>query len=232
MAYEIAIIIPTLNEARFIQRTLDSLAPLACGAEIVVVDGGSTDGTADIARRAGVRVFGAKKGRGTQLHSGACATSAPILWFLHADTLVSRDAVERIKACLAAPEVAGGNFNLQFDGSSRGARQLTFIYPKLRRLGLCYGDSGIFVRRGIYERIGGFEPYPIFEDIDLVRRIRREGRFVHLDACLTTSSRRFEGRSFALTFAHWSALQVLFWLGVSPVRLNRWYAPVRVSKEA
>jgi hypothetical protein len=104
---------------------------------------------------------------------------------------------------------------------------LTWLYPRLRRLGLCYGDSGIFVRREAYQQLGGFRAYPIFEDLDLVQRLRKIGRVLHLPASVTTSSRRFEGRSFALTFARWSGLQVLYWLGVHPRTLGRLYTPIR-----
>jgi GT2 family glycosyltransferase len=92
---------------------------------------------------------------------------------------------------------------------------------------LCYGDSAIFVRARVYREAGGFKPFPIFEDLDLVRRLRARGRLVHLSAQVVTSSRRFEGRSFARTFARWSFLQALYWLGVSPHTLDRLYAPVR-----
>ncbi|HEX8187073.1 MAG TPA: hypothetical protein VF586_01900, partial [Pyrinomonadaceae bacterium] len=104
-------------------------------------------------------------------------------------------------------------------------------YPRLRLLGLAYGDSGFFVRRAAYERAGGFKPFPLFEDLDLLRALRRQGRFVQAEACVVTSSRRFEGRSFALTFARWSLLQCLYWLGVSPHTLARLYAPVRGARE-
>ncbi len=97
----------------------------------------------------------------------------------------------------------------------------------LRILGLCYGDSGIFIRRDIYHRIGGFRALALFEDLDLLRRLRRAGRFVHLPAKIRTSSRRFEQRNFALVWLHWTALQVLYWCGISPNRLARWYRHVR-----
>jgi len=92
---------------------------------------------------------------------------------------------------------------------------------------LCYGDSAIFVRASVYRAVGGFRPFPIFEDLDLVRRLKGRGPLVHLRARVVTSSRRFEGRSFAYTFARWSFLQILYWLGVSPHALGRLYAPVR-----
>ena len=95
---------------------------------------------------------------------------------------------------------------------------------------MAYGDSGIFVRRAAYERAGGFKPFPVFEDLELLRALWRQGRFVQADACVVTSSRRFEGRSFALTFARWSLLQGLSWLGASPHTLARLYAPVRGAR--
>jgi hypothetical protein len=100
---------------------------------------------------------------------------------------------------------------------------MTWLYPQLRRLGLSYGDSAIFVRRNAYEQIGGFKPFPIFEDLDLLRELRRIGAFVHVPATVVTSSRRFEGRSFVITFTRWIVMQLVYWLGVSPRRLGRFY---------
>jgi rSAM/selenodomain-associated transferase 2 len=228
---EVSIIIPTLDEARSIGATLGAAARAGAGVEVIVVDGGSTDGTAELARAAGARVVSAPKGRGAQLHAGACAARGRALWFLHADTLAPEGSARLIVEALANPRVVGGNFAVRFDGEARAARFLTWLYPQLRRLGLCYGDSGIFVRREAYERAGGFKPFPVFEDLDLLRALWRQGRVVHLPAAVVTSSRRFEGRSFALTFARWSFLQTLYWLGVHPDRLGRMYAPIRTGKK-
>ena len=140
-----------------------------------------------------------------------------------ADTTAPAEASERILEALCDATVVGGNFRVRFDGARPAARFLTWLYPHLRKLGLCYGDSGIFVRRDAYRRVGGFKPFPIFEDLELVRRLRRIGRMVHVPATVVTSSRRFAGRSFTLTFARWSALQVLYWLGVHPRRLGGMY---------
>jgi GT2 family glycosyltransferase len=126
-------------------------------------------------------------------------------------------------AALQDRSVVAGNFGLLFDGESRAARQLTAIYPMLRWLNLCYGDSGIFVRRSAYEAIGGFRPFALFEDLDLLKRLRRAGRFVHLKTRIVTSSRRFEQRNFAAMWLHWTALQALYWAGVDPKKLARWY---------
>lgn len=227
---DVSIVIPTLNEAASIARTLESVAHLRGVREIVVVDGGSADETACIARAHGARIIEAPRGRGVQLHAGACATGGECLWFLHADTCPPVDAAERIIEALEDPRIVGGNFSLCFDGTSGPARFLTRMYPHFRKVGLCYGDSGIFCRRSAYERSGGFQPYPIFEDLDLIKRLKQCGSFVHLPCQITTSSRRFEGRSFTWTFARWMTMQVLYWIGVSPHQLGRLYAPIRGRK--
>ena len=224
----LSIIIPTFNEAPSIGATLDALARLRGRVEVIVVDGGSHDRTAEIVCARGLSIIRSERGRGLQMHRGASAARGEVLWFLHADTIPGPDAAERIVEALGRDtEVFGGNFEVRFDGTRRAARFLTWLYPRLRKLGLCYGDSAIFVRARAYEEAGGFKPFPIFEDLDLVRRLRRLGRMVHLRATVVTSSRRFEGRSFLLTFARWSALQVLYWAGVHPRTLGRLYAPVR-----
>jgi rSAM/selenodomain-associated transferase 2 len=219
----LSVIIPALNEARSIGATIDALNELSGSAEVIVVDGGSRDGTVELLSVRGVRVIKSERGRGLQMHAGACAARGEVLWFLHADTLAPADAAERIREALSDARTVGGNFRIRFDGERRAARFLTWLYPQLARLGLCYGDSGIFVRREAYERSGGFQPFPIFEDLDLIRKLRRTGRMARVEATVVTSSRRFEGRSFTLTFARWAALQTLYWLGVHPRRLGRMY---------
>jgi rSAM/selenodomain-associated transferase 2 len=223
----VSIIVPTLNEASQIRKTILALQELEGEKEILVVDGGSGDGTVAIARASGVIVRQSARGRGAQQHAGACDARGEILWFMHADTIPPPHALADIANALRDPSVAGGNFGLTFDGASRAARQLTAIYPTLRWLNLCYGDSGIFVRRATYENIGGFRPFALFEDLDLLKRLRRAGRFVHLRTRIVTSSRRFENRNFGLIWLHWTALQVLYWGGVSPDLLARWYRQTR-----
>ncbi len=223
----ISIIVPVLNEEARIQGIVQSLQKLSGDKEIIVVDGGSTDRTVELACSQGVRVIRAPRGRGQQMHQGALEATGDALWFVHADSIPPASALHEITQALKDKSLAGGNFGLLFDGSSRAARQLTAIYPMLRVLGLCYGDSGIFVRRDVYEKIGGFAPLALFEDLDLLRRLRRAGRFVHLPCRLTTSSRRFEERNFALIWLHWMTLQVLYWCGVSPNWLARWYRHAR-----
>jgi len=223
----VSIIVPALNEAAQISKTLTTLEALDGDKEILIVDGGSEDNTIEIVRQRGVPVLTCARGRGVQLHAGALASHGDVLWFVHADTLPPTNALAEIHFALQDRTAIGGNFGLTFDGETRAARQLTAIYPFLRWLNLCYGDSGIFVRRESYEKIGGFRPFALFEDLDLLKRLRREGRFVHLPCRIVTSSRRFENRNFALMWAHWTALQVLYWGGVSPNLLARWYRHAR-----
>lgn len=222
----VSIIIPTLNEASTIDAAVAALERWRGKVEVIVADGGSSDGTLERAREYELLTIGAPRGRGPQMNSGARAAKGEILLFLHADTRLPDEALTMIESALEDPAVCGGNFELRFDGGTRAARLLTRIYPFLRLGGMCYGDSAIFVRRQVFEALGGFRNFPIFEDVDLFRRLKRAGRFVRLPAYATTSSRRFEGR-FIRTFALWSLLQVLYWLGVSPQRLGRLYRIAR-----
>src|SRR5260370_4773308 len=219
----LSIIIPALNEGHSIGVTLDAVSRLSGRVELIVVDGGSDDETCEISSACGAKVITSERGRGMQMHRGACAAQGGVLWFLHADTIVPAEAVKCMAQALGDPTVVGGNFKVSFDSTGRTARFMTWLYPQLCRLGLCYGDSAIFVRREAYERIGGFKSFPIFEDLDLMKRLRKQGRVVHLPAVVITSSRRFGGRNFPLTFARWAGLQVLYWLGIKPTTLARFY---------
>ena len=223
----VSVIIPTLNEAFGIAATLRAVFALDPGLEVIVVDGGSEDGTANAASREGAHVIQSGRGRGVQLHTGAAQAQGEVLWFVHADTLPHPRALADIEAALRDPGVAGGNFRLRFDGGSLGARFLNRLQGLRALLGWHYGDNTIFVRREIYWTIGGFRPYPLFEDADLVKRIEYVGRFVTLTGPVTTSSRRFEKGRFLSTSLLWSALQALYWLGIPPRALALFYTPVR-----
>ena len=224
----VSIIIPTFDEASCLQQTFDAIARVQGNIEVIVADGGSDDSTTEIARLAGARVIECERGRGLQMHSGASTARGQALLFLHADTILPRNAATLIENCLSEDALTvGGNFEVRFDSPSRAARFMTWLYPRLGQLGLYYGDSGIFVRAAAYEETGGFRSFPIFEDVDLVRRLKRKGRMKHLPIAVMTSSRRFENRWFVFTLVRWSTLQVLYWLGVSPIKLGRFYGPGR-----
>jgi rSAM/selenodomain-associated transferase 2 len=226
----LSIIIPTLNEAASIDRVLAAVAKIEGPTEVIVVDGGSKDDTAQLVRARGVRLIESERGRGAQMQAGARASGGEVLWFLHADTIPPRDSLKLIAGSLSDPKVISGCFDVYFDSRRISVHFLCWFYRRLRSFGVCYGDAAIFVRREAYELVGGYKSLALFEDLDLVRRLRRYGRMARVPAAVTTSARRFERRSFALTFARWTFLQILYWLGVSPQRLNRLYAPIRDAK--
>lgn len=221
----ISIIIPTFNEAGEIGTTLAELRSLGGKTEIIVADGGSDDDTATIARKLGAVVVESPRGRGDQMHAAALVSSGEILWFVHADSRPAPDALNEILSTLEDLSVAGGNFTLRFTGESRPAKFMTWFYRHIRKIGLLYGDSGIFVRRNVYERVGGFKSLPLFEDLDLIYRLRTIGKLATLDSEIITSSRRFENRAFLPVFVRWIVFQCLYWIGVSPHRMARIYHP-------
>jgi rSAM/selenodomain-associated transferase 2 len=223
----ISIIVPCLNERKVIDSTLASLLQTAPDIEIIVVDGGSSDGTLKRLVHPRIQVLQTRKGRGHQLDFGTRQARGSMLWFLHADTLITPEAENALRKVARDAAIHGGNFQLIFDGPTIGAKCMTGIYGSLRWLGLCYGDSGYFVRAETYKAVGGFRDYPIFEDLDLLRRLRRVGRFVRLPANVITSSRRMEQRTFPVMFAYWTFLQILYWIGWDPRRLEKLYREVR-----
>ena len=223
----VSIIVPALNEEKQIASTLQALQALTGEKEILVADGGSDDRTVEIATSLGVRVVPCERGRGRQIRTAALEAKGTVLWFVHADTRPQNGALESIHDSLRNGATAGGNFGLVFEGDHYSARQMTSIYPYLRRLGLSYGDAGIFMRRSVYEAIGGCRDYPLFEDLDMIQRMMRHGNFVHLQTKIFTSARRFSGPQYGRVWALWITLQLLYWAGVSPHRLARWYRLAR-----
>lgn len=231
---QLSVIIPTFDDELTIEKTLDALSRLVNVDEIIIVDGGSVDKTIKIVesypKNKPLRLIKfAENNRGKQLHEGTLHSVGEVFWFLHADTRPVQGCAKQIKQYMRYAEVVGGNFEVVFEGDNRTARFLRRLYPNLRSLNLIYGDSAMFVRRETYEKIKGFKPLPLFEDVDLYKRLVKKGRFVHVNLTMTTSSRRFQNRSFIWTFARWSIFQGLYWLGVPPRILAKRYQQIRES---
>lgn len=221
----ISVVIPTLNEAESLGPLLDALAAEPEAKEMIVVDGGSRDGTTEIARGRGAHLIACGPGRGQQLACGAEAALGEALLFLHADTRFPKGGLAAIERALAeCPERAGGNFRLLFDGGTPFDCWLAGFYAWFRRHGLYYGDSGIFVRRHVYQELGGIRPLPIMEDYDFSRRLERARETCCIEAPpLVTSSRRFRGRSRLAIVYGWLKIHLLYHLGIPPTRLARIY---------
>lgn len=217
-----SIIIPTLNEAACITHTLAGVAALPGNVEVVVVDGGSTDETCALAQDS-ARVMQSARGRAAQMNAGAQAASGEVLLFLHADTLLPPGALDAVQAALADPAVNAGCFRLGFDkpGWAYGFYSLCTRLPWHR---MVFGDRAIFVRRQVFEAVGGFPVQAIFEDLDFFRRLHRQpGRLAYLPLAVTTSARRFEQHGPVRQQFRNVALWTLRNMGVSPHTLQRFY---------
>jgi len=222
----ISIVIPAWREATTIRACVE--AALAISEDVLVVDAGGGDETTSLAEAAGARVIQAsRKGRGPQLHQGALATAGEILLFLHADVVAEPGARAAIEHALDDRAVIGGNFELRFVPESRVARLFTWVNHVRRGFGIYYGDSAIFVRREVYEALGGFRDVPILEDYELVRRLEKRGKTAYIrNVRVLASARRFEAHPFR-TLLIWVLIQSLFMVGVPPKRLARLYADLR-----
>ncbi len=225
----ISVVIPTWNEAGRLPALLAQLQAESPPPEIIVSDGGSTDCTVEIALAHGARCIGGRPGRGEQLARGVTAARGNTILMLHADSQFPRGGLAAISTALSErAEAPGGNFRLLFDGEDTFSRWLEGFYAWLRRRGVYYGDSGIFVRRATLDAIGGVRPIALMEDFDLVRRLERAGPTINIDTpALTTSSRRFANRGAIAIVSGWAWLHVLYTLGVAPHRLARVYDSAR-----
>ena len=219
----ISAIIPALNERSSIERALGCTA--RPGVERIVVDGGSTDGTAAAARALGAeRVISCAPGRAEQMNAGYRAAGGDALLFLHADTWLESGWDSALREALEDEAVAGGAFRLRFE-SSRAAYRCIEAGAMLRArvLGLPYGDQGLFVRRQALEAAGGIAPVPIFEDLDLVRSICSAGRLAILRPRAFTSPRRYERRGLIGTVLRNNLALGAYLLGLDREAVRAWY---------
>jgi rSAM/selenodomain-associated transferase 2 len=225
---KLSVIVPMLNEERAIAPALDAIAASASGSglsvEVIVVDGGSSDRSRDEARPRCARLLVAPRGLARQMNAGAAAAEGDALAFVHADTLVPRSFARDIAAALADPAVVGGRFDLRLDDDAPMLRLIGWLISTRSRLSRTgTGDQAIFVRREVFERLGGYRDIALCEDLDLARRLKRAGRIACLRSQVTTSARRWRERGVLATTARMWFIRIAFLLGVSPSRLAHLY---------
>ncbi|MEG3896239.1 MULTISPECIES: TIGR04283 family arsenosugar biosynthesis glycosyltransferase [unclassified Microcoleus] len=220
---KISIIIPVLNEAPTIAPVI-STALEAKNVEIIVADGGSRDGTPDIAKSLGVRVISTAPGRAAQMNAGATVATGDILLFLHADTLLPRGYDSGARRALANPCTVAGAFELKIDARSLSLRLVeTGVNWRSNFLQMPYGDQAIFLSSATFEKIGGFPDLPLMEDFEFVRRLKKQGRIEIVPQPVLTSARRWHQLGVVKTTAINQIVIIGYFLGVSPDRLAFWY---------
>ncbi|NOY43561.1 MAG: glycosyltransferase family 2 protein [Planctomycetes bacterium] len=225
MSLRISVVIPALNEAACIERAVAS-AWAAAVDEVVVVDGRSHDATVALAESSGARVITGARGRAIQQNLGASESSGDVLLFLHADNWLAPSVGQQIRECLSASEVLGGALLQRIEATG-------FLYRLLERgnaarvrwRGLAYGDQAIFMRKGVFQKLGGFPPVELMEDLLLMRKFRKTSRPVLLPGPVFVDPRRWQRKGvLRQTFCNWALLGA-HTLGVAPERLARYYPP-------
>ncbi|MXY29172.1 glycosyltransferase [Candidatus Poribacteria bacterium] len=223
---KISVIMPILNEAKLLEKTLSQLQPEMGSHELIVVDGGSTDASVGIAEKYG-RVITSERGRAKQLNAGAAAATGEILIFLHADIWLESGALAAVVWALSSGHVGGG-FRQKIDGKSVLYRLIEVAGDiRGRYLRVFYGDSGIFLTRTDFEKIGGFPNVPIFEEMEFSRKLRRLGKTTLLTPYIHISARRWEARGIVRTTLNNWLMTLLYFVGVSPGKLARLYRHIR-----
>jgi rSAM/selenodomain-associated transferase 2 len=221
----LTIIVPALNEGGVIGGLMASLAPFRVrGVEVVVVDGGSTDGTAEAAGPGADRVIVAPCGRARQMNAGAAAAHAPVLLFLHADTRLPANADQLVLNGLGAAGLEWGRFDVRIEGASRWLRLVAaFMNLRSRVTGIATGDQAMFVTRPALDAVGGFPDQDLMEDVELSSRLKQRGPPLCLRPPVVTSGRRWSARGVARTIILMWWIRLLYFLGVAPDRLARLY---------
>ncbi len=231
---KISIVIPVLNEATVISSTLEKVFSLDGDYEMIVVDGGSTDATLAKAVQCAehctrpVSVLSAPAGRAMQMNFGARRANGDVLLFLHADTVLPRSALADISKCLDSPAVVGGRFKVTLDQDGWRYRTIAGCINLRDRVFRGFtGDQAIFVRRQVFDSIGGYREIALMEDLDLARRICRVGKAVQLSSRVTTSARRWQKNGIVRTILLMWCLRMLYVLGYPPSKLKRLYGDTR-----
>ncbi len=222
-----SVIVPVLNEAGQINSTIEHLCKQDTkgDCEIIVVDGDPQDSTIKVIKDKSVKAIKAGRGRGRQMNAGAATACGDILIFLHVDTRLPEMALEKISRVLEDQQYVGGAFGLAIDSERLFLKYIAVRASFRSRLNrIPYGDQAIFIRKDYFDRLGGFKEIPLMEDIDLMRRIKRDGkRICILPDKVITSARRWERDGAIYTTVRNQIFVALYYLGVSPTKLAKYY---------
>ena len=223
----ISVIVPVLNEEKTIAASLQALLTLT-PCEIIIADGGSADRTLELAKSFPVKVISSERGRGGQMNRGAAEARGDVLLFLHADTRLPASALNDIDAALNEPRYVGGRFDVELAGDHWLLPLVGRLISYRSRLSkVATGDQALFVRREVFERMGGFPDMPLLEDIAFCRTLKRLGDVACLRSRVVTSARRWEVDGVWRTIFTMWIIKLLYFAGVSPARLKRFYADTR-----
>ncbi|MFQ5657613.1 MAG: TIGR04283 family arsenosugar biosynthesis glycosyltransferase [Candidatus Methylomirabilales bacterium] len=221
----LSIIVPVLNEADNLRRLLSDLRKKCLGADVIVVDGGSTDSTPEVVEQFPfARLVLSRRGRARQMNTGAREAQREILLFLHADTLLPDGALQAIQATLADPRIVGGRFDVRLDSPRPIFQVITFLINLRSRLtSIMTGDQALFVRKEIFGQMDGYPEIALMEDVEFTKRLKRQGGLACLPLAVTTSVRKWEREGILRTILLMWILRLLYFFGASPSWLHRLY---------
>jgi len=220
-------VMPLLNEAKALELEIENLMTLSIH-EWVYSDGGSTDGTLELLQDRDISICQSGKGRALQMNAGAKLCQSDILLFIHADTHLCEHHIQAIKELMQDDAIAGGRFDVQLSGEHWAFRMIEwFMNHRSCLTGISTGDQCQFVRREVFESMGGFPEQALMEDVEFSKRLKQHGKVACRHQKITTSSRRWEKHGIVKTIWLMWKLRFLYWLGSSPEKLSRMYRNVR-----
>lgn len=223
----VSVIIPTLDESCVLGRTLSSMQRNR-PHEIIVADGGSADDTLDIARKFNVSIVSSSPGKALQMNVGAREATGDLLLFLHADCDLGPEGYQKMLNAMERDGFVGGAFSLSIESDHWSLRLISYLANlRSKSLHLVYGDQAIFVRSSAFNKVGGYSPLPICEDLDFFRKIRKLGKMALLDEKASVSPRRWLAEGIVFTTFRNTVIAGLFLLGFPARILSKWYLPVR-----
>ncbi|MGD9230170.1 MAG: TIGR04283 family arsenosugar biosynthesis glycosyltransferase [Desulfobacterales bacterium] len=219
----ISIIIPAINEAHNISKTIESIGP-GDKKEVIVIDGGSNDDTVSIAKSLGARVFTSTPPRARQMNRGAAQAAGDVLVFLHADTRLPEKFEDFIINSFKQPKMVAGAFELRINSPTPGLRLIERLANwRSRLLRMPYGDQAIFLSSKLFHCLGGFPDIPIMEDVELIRRLQKQGEIITLPIPVSTSPRRWQNVGILKTTLINQLVIAAYVMGIAPEVISRWY---------